>query len=173
MSDNIEDMYKRAREAFREIESWPQEKVDEMVAAAGWEWQKPETAQALARLAVDESNIGVYEDKVHKIGNKIRGTLRDQRGVQTCGLVKEDKEKRTENLCEADRCGSHYCSLYQSGVNRLLPWSESAQDEKCDDRIAASENQGKHLPHGGARKKGTGQGRRTGRSDAVFEGTEP
>ena len=93
MSDNIEDMYKRAREAFREIESWPQEKVDEMVAAAGWEWQKPETAQALARLAVDESNIGVYEDKVHKIGNKIRGTLRDQRGVQTCGLVKEDKEK--------------------------------------------------------------------------------
>ena len=93
MSDNIKEMYKRAREAFREIESWPQEKVDEMVAAAGWEWQKPETAQALARLAVDESNIGVYEDKVHKIGNKVRGTLRDQRGVQTCGLVKEDKEK--------------------------------------------------------------------------------
>jgi len=93
MSDNVKEMYKRAREAFREIESWPQEKVDEMVAAVGWEWQKPETAQALARLAVDESNIGVYEDKVHKIGNKIRGTLRDQLGVQTCGLVKEDKEK--------------------------------------------------------------------------------
>ena len=93
MSDNVKEMYKRAREAFREIEAWPQEKVDEMVAAAGWEWQKPETAQALARLAVDESNIGVYEDKVHKIGNKVRGTLRDQLGVQTCGLVKEDKEK--------------------------------------------------------------------------------
>ena len=93
MADNIEEMYKRAREAFREVESWPQEKADEMVAAAGWEWQKPETAKALARLAVDESGIGVYEDKVHKIGNKIRGTLRDSLGVQTCGLVKEDKEK--------------------------------------------------------------------------------
>ena len=93
MSDNIKEMYKRAREAFREIESWPQEKVDEMVAAAGWEWQKPATAQALARLAVDESSIGVYEDKVHKIGNKVRGTLRDQRGEKTCGLIKEDKEK--------------------------------------------------------------------------------
>ena len=93
MADNIEEMYKRAREAFREVQSWPQEKADEMVAAAGWEWQKPETAKALARLAVDESGIGVYEDKVHKIGNKIRGTLRDSLGVQTCGLVKEDKEK--------------------------------------------------------------------------------
>jgi sulfoacetaldehyde dehydrogenase len=93
MSDDIRVMYEKARKAFEEIEYWPQEKVDEMAAAVGWEWQKPATAEALARLAVDESGIGVYEDKVAKIQSKTRGTLRDMIGQKTCGLVKEDKEK--------------------------------------------------------------------------------
>ena len=93
MEDNIQEMYRRAREAFREVEYWPQEKVDEMVAAVGWEWQKVETAKALARLAVDESGIGVYEDKVSKIQSKTRGTLWDMHGEKTCGLVKKDREK--------------------------------------------------------------------------------
>jgi sulfoacetaldehyde dehydrogenase len=89
----VEELYQRARAAFEEIEFWPQEKVDEMVAAVGWEWQKPEVAEVLARQAVDESGIGVYEDKVAKIQSKTRGTLWDMRGVKTCGLVEEDKER--------------------------------------------------------------------------------
>jgi len=93
MAESIAEMYAKARKAFAEIESWPQEKVDEMVAAVGWEWQKPETAKALARLAVDESGIGVYEDKVAKVQSKTRGTMRDLIGQKTCGLVREDKEK--------------------------------------------------------------------------------
>jgi len=93
MTDNIQEMYARARKAFETIEYWPQEKVDEMVAAAGWEWQKESTAIALARLAVDESGIGVYEDKVAKIQSKTRGTMRDLIGEKTCGLVREDKAK--------------------------------------------------------------------------------
>lgn len=94
MEDNLEQIYGRARAAFKEVEFWPQEKVDEMVAAAGWEWQKEETAEALARLAVEESGgIGVYEDKVKKIQNKTRGTMRDLIGARTCGLVREDREK--------------------------------------------------------------------------------
>ena len=93
MSDETIELYVKARRAFEKIEFWPQEKVDEMVAAVGWEWQKPETARALARLAVDESGIGVYEDKVAKIQSKTRGTMRDLIGVKTCGLIREDKEK--------------------------------------------------------------------------------
>jgi len=76
MADNIKEMYERARAAFKIVEYWPQDKVDEMCAAVGWELQKEETAMALARLAVDESGIGVYEDKVHKIQNKTRGIMR-------------------------------------------------------------------------------------------------
>jgi len=86
-------MYQRARAAFRVVEFWPQEKVDEMVAAAGWEWQKEENRKALARLAVEESGIGVYEDKFHKIFSKTVGTLRDQVGAKTCGLVRDDPAK--------------------------------------------------------------------------------
>ena len=93
MTDNIQEMYKKARIAFAEVEFWPQEKVDEMVAAVGWEWQKEENAQVLARTAVDESSIGVYEDKVAKIQSKTRGTLRDMVGAKTCGLVEEDRAK--------------------------------------------------------------------------------
>ncbi len=93
MEDNIKEMYEKARAAFQTVEFWPQEKVDEMVQAVGWELQKEETATELARLAVEGSGIGVYEDKVHKIGTKVRGTLYDQLGVKTCGLVEENREK--------------------------------------------------------------------------------
>ncbi|MDK1045827.1 MAG: aldehyde dehydrogenase family protein [Anaerolineales bacterium] len=89
----IQELYERARRAFEQIEFWPQDKVDEMVAAVGWEWQREGTAKELARLAVDESGIGVYEDKVAKIQSKTRGTLWDMNGVKTCGLVEEDKER--------------------------------------------------------------------------------
>ncbi len=93
MADNIQQMYEKARAAFKIIEYWPQDKVDEMCAAVGWELQKEETAKKLARLAVDESGIGVYEDKVHKIQNKTRGIMRDMVGAKTCGLIEEDTEK--------------------------------------------------------------------------------
>jgi len=93
MEDNIQEMYERAKKAFKEVEFWPQEKVDEMVQAVGWEWQKEETRKALAKLAVDESGIGVYEDKLNKIKTKTLGTLWDQRDAKTCGLIEEDKEK--------------------------------------------------------------------------------
>lgn len=93
MSDNIQDMYKKARKAFREIEFETQERVDEICAAVGWELQKEDTAKELAHLAVSESGIGVYEDKVHKVQNKTRGMMRDMIGQKTCGLVRQDKEK--------------------------------------------------------------------------------
>lgn len=89
----IQELYERSRRAFEEIEFWSQERVDEMVSAVGWEWQKEENARKMARLAVDESGIGVYEDKVKKIQNKTRGTVRDMLGVHTCGLVREEPER--------------------------------------------------------------------------------
>jgi sulfoacetaldehyde dehydrogenase len=89
----IDDLYQRARSAFKVIEFWPQEKVDELVAAVGWEWQKLETAQALAKQAISESGMGDYNDKVAKIRSKTRGTLWNMKGAKTCGLVEVDKEK--------------------------------------------------------------------------------
>ena len=92
-TNDIQELYERARRAFEKVEFWSQKKVDGMVAAVAWEWQKESTAEALAKIAVGESGIGDYQDKVAKIQSKTRGTLWDTLGVKTCGLVKEDKEK--------------------------------------------------------------------------------
>tara|TARA_B100000586_G_scaffold251925_1_gene211441 strand:+ start:552 stop:1940 length:1389 start_codon:yes stop_codon:yes gene_type:complete len=93
MPTEIKKMYERATAAFKEVEFWPQDKVDEMVATVGWAWQKEENAMAMAKLAVEESNIGVYKDKVAKIQSKTRGSIWQMRNIKTCGLISEDKEK--------------------------------------------------------------------------------
>jgi sulfoacetaldehyde dehydrogenase len=92
MEDNIQEMYKKARKAFREVEYWPQEKVDGMVQAVAWELLKEDVRHKLGHMAVDESNIGHAEDKVNKIKNKTLGTLWDMRNAKTCGLIEENKE---------------------------------------------------------------------------------
>ena len=91
MEDNIQEMYARARKAFREIEYWPQEKVDEMVQAVAWELLREDVRHKLGHMAVDESNIGNAEDKVNKIKNKTLGTLYDMRNAKTCGMIEENK----------------------------------------------------------------------------------
>jgi sulfoacetaldehyde dehydrogenase len=91
MEDNIQEMYAKARKAFREVEYWSQEKVDEMVQAVAWELLKEDVRHKLGHLAVDESNIGNAEDKVNKIKNKTLGTLWDMRNAKTCGLIEENK----------------------------------------------------------------------------------
>ena len=92
MSDSVVDLYARARKAFEIIEHWPQEKVDEMVAAVAWEWQKESTAEKLVAVAMEEASMGVFEHKVAKQRNKVRGAMRDMKGCKTCGLVREDPE---------------------------------------------------------------------------------
>jgi sulfoacetaldehyde dehydrogenase len=91
MEDNIKEMYAKARNAFDEVEYWPQEKIDEMVQAVAWELLKEDVRHKLGHLAVDESNIGNAEDKINKIKNKTLGTLWDMRNAKTCGLIEEDK----------------------------------------------------------------------------------
>ncbi len=90
VQDNVLEMYNKARAAFDTVKFWPQDKVDEMVQAVAWEWQKEPVRRELAQLAVDESGIGVFEDKCAKIRAKTLGTLWDQRGARTCDLVEED-----------------------------------------------------------------------------------
>jgi sulfoacetaldehyde dehydrogenase len=93
MSDEIKNLVDRARAAQEKIEFWPQERVDEMVAAVGWEVYQLEHAKACARLAADETEMGVYEDKLGKHQKKTLGTLRDLCGLKTVGIIEENKEK--------------------------------------------------------------------------------
>ena len=38
MTDDIKEMYTRAKKAFKEVESWPQEKVDEIGRKKKQQW---------------------------------------------------------------------------------------------------------------------------------------
>jgi len=93
MIENIGKIINKAREAQKIIEFWTQEKVDEMVVAAGWETYKRENAESIAKLAYEETGLGVYEDKLLKHQKKTLGTLRDLHGVKTVGVIEEDQEK--------------------------------------------------------------------------------
>lgn len=93
MSELMEQLVGRARAAQEEIEFWSQERVDEMVAAVGWEVYKYEHAEACARLAAEETGMGVYEHKLSKHQKKALGTLRDLDGLKTVGVIEENKEK--------------------------------------------------------------------------------
>ncbi len=93
MADNLKEMLEKARAAQKIVEFWPQEKVDEMVAAAAWEVYKQENAEACARMAVEETGMGIYEHKLIKHQKKTLGTLRDLDGVKTVGIIEENKAK--------------------------------------------------------------------------------
>ena len=93
MSDEVLQLVAKARAAQEQIEFWSQEQVDEMVAAVGWELYERSHAEACARLAVDETQMGVYEDKLGKHQKKTLGTLRDLHGLKTVGIIEENKEK--------------------------------------------------------------------------------
>jgi sulfoacetaldehyde dehydrogenase len=90
MADNLKEMLDRAKAAQKVVEFWPQEKVDEMVLAVGWECYKRETAEACAKMAVEETGLGVYADKVGKHQKKTLGVVRDLQGVKTVGVIEED-----------------------------------------------------------------------------------
>ena len=88
----IADLLRRARAAQRQFEQWPQERVDEVVQGVAWACYKQENAEALARLAVETTGLGRYEDKVAKNRRKTMGTLGDLMGAITVGVVREDPE---------------------------------------------------------------------------------
>jgi len=91
MSETIDNLLTKARVAQEQIEFWPQDRVDMIVAAAGWETYK--RAEEIARLAIDETHLGLYEHKLVKHQKKTLGTLRDLQCVKTVGVIEEDSEK--------------------------------------------------------------------------------
>lgn len=91
MENVIENLVVKAKQAQEQIEFWDQARVDEIVAAVGWHCYK--SAEECARLAFEETGMGVYEDKLIKHQKKTLGTLRDLYGLKTTGLIEEDKEK--------------------------------------------------------------------------------
>ena len=75
VKDYVNGLVKKARIAQQVAELFSQEKVDELVAAVAWTIVKEKNARELARLAMEETQLGDYESKYKKILKKIKGVL--------------------------------------------------------------------------------------------------
>jgi len=89
----IAGLVARARTAQAVAASWSQDRLDEVVFTVGWSVYKDENIRVLARAAVDETGMGVYEDKLTKHKNKVMGVLKDVRGARSVGLMEVDEKK--------------------------------------------------------------------------------
>jgi succinate-semialdehyde dehydrogenase len=86
----VQQLVARARVAQAAFESFSQEQVDAIVKGIGK--YVYDNAELLARMAVDETGIGVYEDKILKNKGKARIIWNSLKGQKSRGIIGEDPE---------------------------------------------------------------------------------
>lgn len=88
----ISNLIEKAKTAMNEIKNYNQDQVDELVQAVGWAIYQPGNAEELARVALKDTGLGRYDDKVTKKRRKTMGTLNDLKGEKTVGVIHRDSE---------------------------------------------------------------------------------
>ena len=96
----IAGLMERAREAQKIADTYDQERVDKLSTAIAWDIVKDGPAQEIAKLAFEESRMGNYESKYAKLMNKIKGAVRDLKGVKTVGVIECDEEKKIVKIAK-------------------------------------------------------------------------
>src|SRR5262245_26360522 len=86
----IQELVTRARAAQAKFESFSQEQVDAIVKGIGK--YVYDNAEPLARMEVDETGIGVYEDKILKNKSKARVIWNNLKDKRSRGIIGEDEE---------------------------------------------------------------------------------
>lgn len=92
-TEHIKILVQNAREAQREVDNYTQEQIDDVCRAIAWEVYNNDNVEKLARSAVIETGMGVYEDKVSKHKNKVLGVLKDVLEGKSVGLIEKDEIK--------------------------------------------------------------------------------
>ena len=80
---SVAELVARARAAQKIANDYDQERVDQLVAAAGWAIIEPARNRELAELAVTDTGIGNVDDKIRKNHRKTLGLLRDLKGARS------------------------------------------------------------------------------------------
>lgn len=86
----IEQYIERAKKAQKEYEHYSQEQVDQIVKAIAKAVH--DKAELLAKLAVEETGMGVYEDKVTKNIMKAKVIWNNLRDKKSVGIIKRNEE---------------------------------------------------------------------------------
>lgn len=87
----VQGLIDKARVAQQEFEKLSQEQVDEAVRAIGKAVY--DNGELLARMAVDETRMGVYEDKIVKNKGKSKAVWNKLKGVKSRGIIKYIEEE--------------------------------------------------------------------------------
>ena len=90
MSTDIASLAARSRKALAELESYNQEQVDQLVKIIAK--VVFDNAELFARMAVEESKMGNYEDKLKKKLGKSRILWHSLKGKKSIGILSRDPE---------------------------------------------------------------------------------
>ena len=86
------------REAQRKFSTYSEEQVDKIFLAAATAANKMRIP--LARMAVEETGMGIVEDKVIKNHYASEYIYNAYRNVKTCGVIEEDKAYGIKKIAE-------------------------------------------------------------------------
>jgi len=87
--EKLEELIKRVKEAQKIFATFPEEKVNKIFKAAATAADKARIP--LAKMAVEETGMGVVEDKIIKNHFASEYIYNKHKNTKTCGIVKEDK----------------------------------------------------------------------------------
>ncbi|MDD2232805.1 MAG: bifunctional acetaldehyde-CoA/alcohol dehydrogenase, partial [Sphaerochaetaceae bacterium] len=96
--ESLEDLIHRVRSAEKEYSTFDQEQVNKIFFAAAMAANQARIP--LAKLAVEETGMGVVEDKVIKNHFASEYIYNKYRDTQTCGVVEEDKAYGIKKVLE-------------------------------------------------------------------------
>lgn len=99
-SEYMAGLVARARAAQKIAETYDQKRVDELCEAVSYAACDETFRKTAAQMLVDESKMGVFQDKFNKIRNKAMGVYRDMKGQKSVGIIETDSEKNLVTYCK-------------------------------------------------------------------------
>ncbi len=97
-TEKLENAIKRLREAQKKFATFTQEEVDRIFLAAATAANKARIP--LAKMAVEETGMGIVEDKVIKNHYASEYIYNQYKDTKTCGVVEEDKAYGIKKILE-------------------------------------------------------------------------
>lgn len=96
--EKLEAELDRVRAAQREFATYPQEQVDKIFFAAAMAANKARIP--LAKMAVEETGMGLVEDKIIKNHYAAEYIYNAYKNTKTCGVIEEDKAYGIKKIAE-------------------------------------------------------------------------
>jgi len=84
----------RAGKAQAQIENYTQEQIDDVCLSVAWQVYNDANIHECAKIAVEETGMGRYEDKITKHKVKVLGVIKDVMAAKSVGLIEYDEKKK-------------------------------------------------------------------------------